>query len=29
MAARGANEAGPWRTARTPYLKEIMDHVAP
>ena len=29
LSPRGANEAGPWRTARTPYLKEIMDHLSP
>ena len=25
LSAKGANEEGPWRTARTPYLAEIMD----
>jgi phage terminase large subunit GpA-like protein len=29
LSPRGANEAGPWRTSRTPYLKEIMDHLSP
>ena len=29
LSPRGANEAGPWRTARTPYLKEIMDYLSP
>jgi phage terminase large subunit GpA-like protein len=29
LSPRGANEAGPWRTTRTPYLKEIMDHLSP
>ncbi|MGD9509702.1 MAG: phage terminase large subunit family protein [Geminicoccaceae bacterium] len=29
LSPRGANEAGPWRTARTPYLKEIMDCLSP
>ena len=25
LSPRGANEAGRWRTTRTPYLREIMD----
>ncbi|QLH40908.1 MAG: phage terminase large subunit family protein [Defluviicoccus sp.] len=25
----GANEAGPWRTSRTPYLQELMDALSP
>ena len=29
LSPRGANEAGPWRTGRTPYLKEIMDCLSP
>jgi phage terminase large subunit GpA-like protein len=29
LSPRGANEAGPWRTSRTPYLEEIMDHLSP
>ena len=29
LSPRGANEAGPWRTARTPYLREIMDALSP
>ncbi len=29
LSPRGANEAGPWRTARTPYLKKIMDALSP
>ncbi|MGE0108158.1 MAG: phage terminase large subunit family protein [Bdellovibrionales bacterium] len=29
LSPRGANEAGPWRTARTPYGREIMDALSP
>ncbi len=29
LSPRGANEAGPWRTNRTPYLREIMDSLSP
>ncbi|MFO1152763.1 MAG: phage terminase large subunit family protein [Rhodospirillales bacterium] len=29
LSPRGANEAGPWRTARTPYLQELMDALSP
>ena len=29
LSARGANEAGRWRTSRTPYLREIMDALSP
>ncbi|MFO1156635.1 MAG: phage terminase large subunit family protein [Rhodospirillales bacterium] len=29
LSPRGANEPGPWRTARTPYLREIMDALSP
>ena len=29
LSPRGANEAGPWRTSRTPYLREIMDALSP
>ena len=29
LSQRGASEAGPWRTARTPYLREIMDCLSP
>src|SRR5512143_2490944 len=29
LSSRGASEAGPWRTSRTPYLKEIMDALSP
>ncbi|MDD3030521.1 MAG: phage terminase large subunit family protein [Alphaproteobacteria bacterium] len=29
LSPRGANEAGPWRTSRTPYLREIMDSLSP
>ena len=29
LSSRGANEAGPWRTSRTPYLREIMDTLSP
>ena len=25
LSSKAASEAGPWRTERTPYLKEIMD----
>lgn len=25
LATKGSSEAGPWRTSRTPYLREIMD----
>lgn len=29
LGSRSATEPGPWRTARTPYLAEIMDALAP
>ena len=29
LSPRGANEAGRWRTARTPYLRAIMDALSP
>jgi hypothetical protein len=29
LGPRGANEAGPWRTSRTPYLRELMDALSP
>jgi len=29
LSPRGANEAGQWRTSRTPYLQEIMDALSP
>ena len=29
LSPRGANEAGPWRTNRTPYLREIMYSLSP
>src|SRR5512134_893437 len=29
LSPRGANEAGRWRTSRTPYLREIMDALSP
>jgi len=29
LSPRGANEAGPWRTSRTPYLRKIMDALSP
>ena len=29
LSPRGANEAGRWRTCRTPYLREIMDALSP
>lgn len=29
LSPRGANEAGPWRTSRTPYLRDIMDALSP
>ena len=29
LSPRGANEAGPWRTSRTPYLRAIMDALSP
>jgi phage terminase large subunit GpA-like protein len=29
LSPRGANEAGPWRTSRTPYLRELMDALSP
>jgi phage terminase large subunit GpA-like protein len=29
LGSRGSAEPGPWRTARTPYLKEIMDALSP
>nr|WP_245584055.1 phage terminase large subunit family protein [Rubritepida flocculans] len=29
LGSRGSAEPGPWRTARTPYLREIMDALSP
>jgi phage terminase large subunit GpA-like protein len=29
LSPRGSSEAGRWRTARTPYLREIMDALSP
>ncbi len=29
LSPRGASEAGPWRTSRTPYLRDIMDALSP
>ena len=29
LSGRAASEPGPWRTGRTPYLKEIMDCLSP
>lgn len=29
MSSKASAEAGPWRTARTPYLREIMDCLTP
>ena len=29
LSPRGASEAGPWRTSRTPYLQELMDALSP
>ncbi len=29
LSPRGANEAGPWRTSRTPYLREPMNALSP
>ena len=29
LSGKGASEPGPWRTARTPYLREIMDCLSP
>lgn len=29
LSGKAASEPGPWRTARTPYLKEIMDCLSP
>jgi len=29
LSAKSASEHGRWRTARTPYLREIMDHLSP
>ncbi len=29
LSPRGANEAGPWRTIRTPYLREPMSSLSP
>ena len=25
LSTRGSSEPGPWRTSRTPYLKEVME----
>ena len=29
LSGRAASEPGPWRTSRTPYLREIMDCLSP
>lgn len=29
LSSKSASEPGRWRTARTPYLKEIMDYLSP
>ncbi len=29
LSSRGSAEPGPWRTSRTPYLKEVMDALSP
>src|SRR5262245_52811504 len=29
LSTRASSEPGPWRTRRTPYLKEIMDSLSP
>jgi len=29
LSSKGSAEPGPWRNARTPYLKEIMDCLSP
>ena len=29
LSGKGASEPGPWRTSRTPYLREIMDCLSP
>ncbi len=29
LSSRGSAEPGPWRTARTPYLRAIMDALSP
>ena len=29
LSPKSAAEPGRWRTARTPYLRDIMDHLAP
>lgn len=29
LAPEGASEPGPWRTSRTPYLREVMDCLSP
>ena len=29
LTSRGSNEPGPWRTARTPYLRDILDALSP
>jgi len=29
LASVASGEPGPWRTARTPYLREIMDRLSP
>ena len=29
LSAKSASESGPWRTSRTPYLKEPMDCLSP
>jgi hypothetical protein len=29
LSSRGSAEPGPWRTTRTPYLKEVMDALSP
>ena len=29
LSSRGSAEPGPWRTARTPYLRDVMDALSP
>ncbi|MDP6833337.1 MAG: phage terminase large subunit family protein, partial [Alphaproteobacteria bacterium] len=29
LSGKAASEPGPWRTSRTPYLREIMDCLSP
>lgn len=28
LTSKGSGEPGPWRTSRTPYLREVMDHLS-